>query len=287
LHLGNHPNVVPIHYACQDSDFIFLAMPYFPNGSLKRRLTDSYLTVREIISIATQILSGLHNIHSKGLIHFDVKPDNILFSNRGEALLSDFGLAKQIDFSGVAEQDRLYAKMIPPECFNNNAFNRQFDIYQFGLTLHRMCTSEEQFYNEFNLFYENDTFNRQRFRHAVLNEQFPNRGAYPEHIPQSLVTTVRKCMSSDLDIRYNSAVDIVNDLADIDGNLLDWNFSKDPDSKSWTKTLSDSRQFQLSVNDDGSSHAQKTSASGNIQRVRSHCKNSLNRSDIKQFLRRY
>jgi serine/threonine protein kinase len=95
LYLSSHPNVVPIHYACQDTEHIYLAMPYFDKGSLKRKMQGGELSVRDIIVFSTQILSGLNNIHSKKLIHFDVKPDNILFSERGEALLSDFGLTKQ------------------------------------------------------------------------------------------------------------------------------------------------------------------------------------------------
>src|SRR6266481_6240831 len=87
LYTSAHPNVVQIHYACYDADSIYLAMPYYRKGSVTSLITDKYMTVREIVTVGCQVLSGLHNIHSKGLIHFDVKPDNILLSDRGEALL--------------------------------------------------------------------------------------------------------------------------------------------------------------------------------------------------------
>lgn len=119
LHLSSHPNVVPIYYACQDEEHIFLAMPYFKHGSLKKKMRESPLSVRDVVVWSTQVLSGLHNIHSKRLIHFDVKPDNILFSDRGEALLSDFGLTKQTSYSGIAGQDRIYGNMVPPEAFRS------------------------------------------------------------------------------------------------------------------------------------------------------------------------
>jgi eukaryotic-like serine/threonine-protein kinase len=112
LYLTAHPNVVPIYYACEDSNHIYLAIPYYRRGSVGDLLKRQYPTVREIVAIGCQILSGIHNIHSKGLIHFDVKPDNVLLSDRGEALVSDFGLAKQMNFRGIALQDRLYNKMI-------------------------------------------------------------------------------------------------------------------------------------------------------------------------------
>lgn len=286
LHLSSHSNVVPIHYACHDNEHVYLAMPYFKNGSLKSKMQNDSLTVREIIKISTQVLSGLHNIHSKGLIHFDVKPDNILFSDRGEALLSDFGLAKQISYAGVAGQDKIYSNMVPPEAFTNTDFNNQFDIYQFGLTLHRMCVGEKKFYDEFNTFYTNGVLDRHKFRHAVLNGQFPNKQEYDEHIPQALINAIHKCLASDLKIRYSSAIDIVNDLASIDGELLDWIFELTPIAKVWTKNV-DGRKIELSVENNGNSVAKKTSAGGNTQRIKKFCAPHLNRAGIKAFLRSF
>jgi serine/threonine protein kinase len=82
LYASAHPNVVQIHYACEDTDSIYLAMPYYRRGSVSGLVTGRHMTVREIVTIGCQVISGLHNIHSKGLIHFDVKPDNILLSDR-------------------------------------------------------------------------------------------------------------------------------------------------------------------------------------------------------------
>ena len=287
LHLSSHPNVVPIYYACQDADHVFLAMPYFRRGSLKKRMSESPVTVRDIVVWSTQVLSGLHNIHSKRLIHFDVKPDNILFSDRGEALISDFGLTKQTTFSGVAGQDRIYGNMVPPEAFSTSSFNNQFDIYQFGLTLHRMCVGDSAFYTEFATFIEGNTLNRHRFRHAVVNGQFPNKNSYPEHIPQALINTIKKCLDTNLENRYSSAIDVVNDLSDIDGELLDWSLSYVGESRTWLKTDAEGRAFELTIDGSGMSIAKKTSSAGNTQRVTDYCKRKLSRSDIKRFLRRY
>jgi len=287
LHLSRHPNVVPVYYACQDENHIFLAMPLYKNGSLKNRMKQSLLSVREIIVISTQVLSALHNIHSKRLIHFDVKPDNILLSERGEALLSDFGLAKQTSYSGLAGQDRIYGRMVPPEAFSTEDFNNQFDIYQFGLTLHRMCTGEDRFYSEYNSFIENGNLNRNDFRFAVVNGRFPRRDDYPEHMPAAMINVIKKCLSVDLNNRYRSAIDIVNDLSGIDGELLDWVLDESSDSRRWRKRLPDGRMYELTVSDRNSSVAIRTSANGNSQRITEYCKEQLGRADIKRFLRSY
>jgi serine/threonine protein kinase len=288
LYLSDHPNVVPIHYACQDKDHIYLAMPLFNNGSLKGKIANAPVTVREAIVFSTQILSALQNIHSKGLIHFDVKPDNVLISERNEAHLSDFGLAKQTTFSGHAGQDRIYGKMVPPEAFSTDQFTNQFDIYQVGLTMHRMCVGDQVFYADYSSYFSaGGALDRHRFRHAVLNGQFPITNQYPEHIPQKLISTIKCCLARDLGTRYSSAIEVVNDLSDIDGELLDWKFESNSDLRTWTKTLSDGKKFELSIPSNGGVTAYKTSAAGNRQRISAYCKDSLGRSEIKRFLREH
>ena len=167
LYLSSHPNVVPVHYACQDADNIFIAMPYYSKGSLNSVLESRHLTVREIVVIGCQIATGLHNIHSKKLIHFDVKPDNVLLSDRGEALLSDFGLAKFMNLAGTAEQDRSYFKMLPPEVYSTSNFTHAFDIYQFGLTLYQMCNGNSVFRSQFDRYGSRNAFNRDGFKFDV------------------------------------------------------------------------------------------------------------------------
>lgn len=284
LYQSSHSNIVPIHYACQDSDSIFLAMPYYSNGSLKSRMNDGFLTVRDIVKYATQVLSGLQNIHSKRLIHFDVKPDNILISDRGEALISDFGLAKQTSFGGVAQQDRIYNKMVPPEAFRTDTFTSQFDIYQMGLTLHRMCVGDSSFYSNFQNYFENGTLNRDSFRHAVVNGHFPDKTGYPEHIPARLVTCIAGCLKNSLAERLKSAVDVINEFAAIDGKLLDWQYEVSGGVRAWTKSVQEAT-IRLQVNDDLSSEAIKFSATGNSRRIVKYCKSIITRTEIKKFLR--
>jgi eukaryotic-like serine/threonine-protein kinase len=287
LYLSAHPNVAPIHYACQDEEHIFLAMPFYRKGSLKSRMSSSPMTIREIVIFSTQMLSGIHNIHSKGLIHFDIKPDNVLLSDRGEALLSDFGLAKQTSYSGIAGQDRIYGKMVPPEAFGNEDFTKQFDIYQVGLTMHRMCVGDQKFYEEYDSFMVGGQLDRDSFRFAVRNGQFPNRDQYPEHIPQKLVNAIRKCLQGDLNVRYKSAIDVVNDISDIEDVLLDWSMERNGQMCKWLKRLGDGREYQITVNGDQTSHACQRSVNGSERRIADYCSDNLNRASLKRFLREH
>lgn len=285
IYASSHSNVVPIHYACQDADHIYLAMPHYENGSLKRLMDKRFLTVREIVVFATQFLSGLHHIHSQRLVHFDVKPDNILLSERGEALVTDFGLTKPRGLNGLAEQDQHYGKMAPPESFQNVEHDHRYDIYQTGLTLFRMCAGDTEFYDQYNALLVNGEFDRGVFTHAVINGQFPNteNDVFPEHIPDALIRIIRKCMQ-DLDQRYRSVIEIVNDLASLDGELLDWQYSRDNAGKHWVKQVDD-MQIHLDIDPNGTSIAKKGRVGGQERRISAYSVAALNRQAAKRFLR--
>jgi eukaryotic-like serine/threonine-protein kinase len=280
-----HSNVVPIHYACQDADFIYLAMPYYARGSLKQLMNQRWLTVREIVVLATQFLTGLHHIHSKRLVHFDVKPDNILLSERGEALIADFGLARARGLNGLADQDMHYGKMAPPEAFRAAEYDHRYDIYQVGLTLFRMSVGDTEFYSQYNSYFVQGALDRDRFRHAVLNQQFPRTDSdvFPAHIPDALVRVIRNCLR-DVDDRYASVIDVVNDMAGIEGELLDWQYAVDPTGERWTKQVADS-VISLHIDPARTSTASRTRDGGQPRRIAEYCQSPINRQSTKRFLR--
>lgn len=286
LYSSSHPNVAQIHYACYDDDHIYIAMPFYKNGSVKKMITGSHLTVRQIITLGSQILSGLHNIHSKGLIHFDIKPDNILLSDQNEALISDFGQAKQMNFSGKAEQDRLYGKTIPPEGIDKDVFDRRFDIYQFGLTLYRMCNGEEHFYKQFEKYGPSDKFDRASFKYDVKNGKFPDRKAFAPHIPSTLRNVIKKCLETDPANRFASAIDVANAMASIDGNCLDWKLNETPNGRVWSKVAGD-KEYELTVKDDGNSTCYKSVNGGKKQRVKDNCKDGISERDLRKIFTDY
>ena len=286
LYASAHPNVVQIYYACEDNDYIYLAMPYYRKGSVQGLITGQHMTVREIVTIGCQVLSGLHNIHSKRLIHFDVKPGNILLSDRGEGLLADFGLAKQTNYSGIAAQDRHYGKMLPPEATRGDQFDSRFDIYQFGLTMYRMCNGNQQFYTQFERYSPAGSFDRDGFRYDVRNGRFPDRKAFAPHVPAKLRTIIRGCLETDPANRFQSAIDVANQLATVDGKTLDWRLAESADSSVWVKNESGTR-YEFTVASSGASQCYKTAAGGQPRRVMEGCKSSISPKEIEKFLGSY
>jgi serine/threonine protein kinase len=286
LYASAHPNVVQILYACEDSDSIFLAMPYYKNGSIKDLLSTKHLTIREIIALGCNVLTGLHNIHSKKLIHFDIKPDNILISDRGEGLLSDFGLAKQMNFSGIAAQDRFYGPMIPPEATKSNNFDSTFDIYQFGLTLYRMCNGNDSFYRQLQKYGPKTSFDRASFKYDICNGLFPDRKAFAPHVPTKLRNIIRKCLQPAPDARFKAAIDCANELALVDGNSLDWRLLEAGDIRTWLKNESGT-SYELSVQRGGKATCYKSVDGSRPRRVGAGCSDKMNDQQVAKFLGSY
>lgn len=286
LYASAHPYVAEILYSCSDEEHIYLAMPYYALGSVATLITGKYTTVRRIVQIGCQILTALQNIHSKGLIHFDVKPDNILLADTNDALLSDFGLAKQINLDGVANQDSLYAKTVPPEAIVSDKFDRTFDIYQFGLTLYRMCCGNDDFYVQLASYGVGKDFSREDFRYDLRNGKFPDRDTYPEHIPVKLRRIIARCLEPDRANRYQSAIEVAHDLAGVDGNTLGWLLAESPDIRRWTKNESGTL-LEFSLKADGSTECFKTIGNGPRRRFGKGCTDRMTSRDARTFLGKY
>lgn len=280
LYKSTHPNIVQVCYACDDDDKIYVATPYYRNGSLKKRMLQKRLTVQEIIRFSTHFLNGLHNVHSKGLIHFDVKPDNVLISDRNEALLSDFGQSKPINKDGLARQPFLYGKQYPPEFFGNAEyiFDSRFDIYQVGLTMYRMCVGDEEFNQQFGKYNE-----WEKFGEDVRSGKFPDRKAYPLHIPNRLRSVINKCLKPNPVDRYDSPIEIVNGLADIDGGILYWEYTVENNKRIWRQEV-DGTIRAITVCEAGTSVAYKHGVNSPERRVKEFCKDLIEDKEIIEFL---
>jgi serine/threonine protein kinase len=217
LYDARHPNVVDVKYACADADHIYLAMPRY-KGSLQGVLQQRFLTVREIVQIGLDFLAGLHHVHTKRLIHFDIKPSNVLLDEAGRAAISDFGLTRFVNTHGLATPDALYDKNFPPEYMTlSNALSTAADVYQAGLTLYRMCNGVEDFESQFVAHGSN-------WQDAIIDGKFPDRKRFLYHIPNRLRRLIGQALSIDPDARFPTILDLTNELARVDEHL-DWEFS--------------------------------------------------------------
>jgi len=141
-----HPNVVELYDVFLDRGVYYLAMEYCPGGSLDERLAARPLTLRNALTIMDQVCAGLAHTHSRGIVHCDIKPANILFGADGQAKVTDFGIAHVSPTavarswgtsSGFAGGTLTY---MAPEQLDGVRDDPRIDVYGLGAALFKMLT---------------------------------------------------------------------------------------------------------------------------------------------------
>lgn len=238
LYKNKYKYIVPIMYACKDSNYIRIAIPYFSKGSIQSIIKHNPLPISKIIEYAHQFLTGLHHIHSNGFIHFDIKPTNILIHDDGHAMLSDFGQMRPTDSFGVAETPPMYPWHFPPEALVYDRATKQLDIYQAGLTLYRMCNGEDFFVSQ-----KPATIDELRFK--ISRGRFPDRDKFLPHIPRRLRGIIKRALKVDPADRYQTALEFIDELGQIQSNL-EWNCNIGINKIIWTKCNID-REYCIEI----------------------------------------
>lgn len=205
-----HPNVVRVQYGCELGNSAYVAMPYYPNGSLTDHLSARPLKLSEALVIAQEVLLGLSHIHSNQFVHLDIKPSNIFFDDSHRALIADFGQSRQISPAGHVDHPTMYKRLMPPEVLQSAKASYVSDVYQVGAMLYRSLNGEPHWQDQLATF-PNDT----QLREAILRGRFPDRNNFLPHVPRRFRTVLRKAMSVDISSRYQSASVLANEIGRI------------------------------------------------------------------------
>jgi len=142
-----HPNIVPIEYFGVEGPYAYFVMPLFKASLRDVLIRHKRLAPSSALNVAIQISAALTAVHSLGLIHRDIKPDNILLSD-DRALLSDFGIVRQIEFTGAGQPPTLAGSGLPigtpqymaPEQLDGQYVDHRADLYALGAVLYEMLT---------------------------------------------------------------------------------------------------------------------------------------------------
>jgi serine/threonine protein kinase len=181
----DHPNVVKLHEAFFDEKGFSFVMEYMDKGDLFNILKnrESPFSESEAISLLSQLVEGLNAIHSKGWIHRDFKPHNILLNSEGKCKIADFGLAKStksVTSSSIAGT----LEYMCPELFQGQAPSPATDIWSLGCILYEVLTKRKAF----------DGNNSASIVNSVLNKDPP---LIHSHLSNEIQTLIQQMMSKD------------------------------------------------------------------------------------------
>jgi serine/threonine-protein kinase len=143
-----HPNIIKIYSVGRDGDAVYFAMDYYPSGLADRLEVSSTLPEEFVIRVGVDVAQALGYAHREGVIHRDIKVDNILFDNHGNAVVADFGIARALSgYSGQTGTNMVVGtpQYFAPEQARAKPLDGRADIYSLGVTLYRASTGRLPF----------------------------------------------------------------------------------------------------------------------------------------------
>jgi serine/threonine-protein kinase len=159
-----HPCIVPVYEYSEEGDEPFIAMRYMAGGTLSERIAGQPMPLEEIAPIIQRVASALDEAHHQNIVHRDLKPSNVMFDTRGDAYLTDFGLAKVMEstsltLTGTAFLIGTPAYMSPEQAVGDQVIDWRSDVYGLGVILYEMLTGQQP--------YKADTAGRLMLKHVV------------------------------------------------------------------------------------------------------------------------
>lgn len=195
-----HPHILPLYdYGVQD-DILYLVTMYVEGGSLNDRLRQGTLPLSTIDRLLTQIASALDYAHRQGVIHRDIKPDNILLDREGYARLADFGIVKLVE---QAEGNKLTytggligtPAYMSPEQGQGGTIDRRSDIYSLAVVVYEMLTGRQP--------YDAETPMQILYQH--ISAPVPTLGDLLRPVPEALEGVIQRALAKNPEDRYQTA----------------------------------------------------------------------------------
>lgn len=198
-----HANIVNIYDVGSENGMYYIVMEYVEGITLKTYIEKKgQLNFKEAISIAIQVGRGIEAAHNKGIIHRDIKPQNIIISTEGKVKVTDFGIARATTSNTIHADVMGSVHYVSPEQARNGYVDGKSDIYSLGIVMYEMVTGRVPF--------DGDTTVAVALQH--LQEEMVAPSAYAPELPISLEKIILKCTMKSPDRRYATIEDLLLDL---------------------------------------------------------------------------
>ena len=199
----SHPNIVNVYDVGEENGTYFIVMELVEGITLKAYiLSKGSLSVRETTGICLQVASGLEAAHNNGIIHRDVKPQNIIISTDGTAKVADFGIARAASADTINSNVMGSVHYSAPEQSRGGFSDAKSDIYSLGITMYEMLTGRVPF--------DGDSTVEVALKH-LQEEILSPREIIPD-LPRAIEQIILKCTQKSPDRRYQNMAQLIRDL---------------------------------------------------------------------------
>ncbi|MGD2087866.1 MAG: protein kinase [Candidatus Aminicenantes bacterium] len=211
----NHPNIITIYEINEYEGQIYIAMEYVKGRTLKEKVYEgavaSPLKIIEILDIAAQLLEALAKAHQAGIVHRDIKPQNIIIDCEARVKILDFGLAKLKGVSQLTKESSTLGTThyISPEQALAKDVDHRTDIWSLGVVLYEMITGQLPFKGEY----------EQSVLYSIMSEQPEPLTALRTGVPMELERIVNKSLAKETSERYQNTGDILADLMTLEKKI--------------------------------------------------------------------
>ncbi|MFJ7746990.1 Stk1 family PASTA domain-containing Ser/Thr kinase [Peribacillus sp. NPDC097295] len=200
-----HPNIVSIYDVGEENDIYYIVMEYVDGFTLKQYIQKYYpIPVEKSLDIMKQITAAISHAHHNGIIHRDIKPQNILIDNEGTVKITDFGIALALSATNITQTNAVLGSVhyLSPEQARGGMANKKSDIYSLGIVMFEILTGRLPFSGESAVSIA--------LKH--LQSETPSPKRWNPEIPQSVENIILKATAKDSYYRYESVDTMEDDI---------------------------------------------------------------------------
>lgn len=200
----SHNHICTVYEIDEEENRLFIAMEYIEGESLRQKIFKGPLPQDEALDIAIQVAGGLGEAHKNKIIHRDVKPGNIMLTEKGQAKVMDFGLAKALGRSLITREAKTMGTVsyMSPEQARGQPVDYRTDIWSLGVVLYEMLTGQLPFKGEYD----------QSIIHSILNREPEPVSRHRKDLPKGLEQIIGKTLAKNPAGRYRDMEELLGDL---------------------------------------------------------------------------